>query len=184
MRNRTGFGIISGAWIRSAAHPFSTTKGDSMKPPKLLIVIVLSLIVTGTIHAEKCTEPGSITKVKNRSVGQVEYVIFDIRKAPDGSLPEFEVDTAAPPFTDYSGEETYQVAGGKHKKIVFRSVNWLCDIPERYRLPKTAVKGIKLLWSFEGIVEFAVGYSSRSKYLATYSYDAGSVTKVVMKFRK
>jgi len=122
--------------------------------------------------------------VKNRSAGRVEYVIFDIKKPEDGATPDYAVETASPPFTDYSGEETYKIAGGKFKRIVFRSVYWMCEIPERYRLPTTAVKGIKLLSSFEGIVEFAVGYRARSRYVATYSYDAGSVTKVVMKFRK
>ena len=155
-----------------------------MKTIKLFILIGLLCLFCDASYAGSCTEPGSISRVKNRSAGNVEYVIFDIKKPEDGATPDYTVETASPPFTGYSGEETYEIAGGKFKRIVFRSVYWMCEIPERYRLPKTAVKGIKLLWSFEGIVEFAVGYRTRSRYVATYSYDAGSVTKVVMKFRK
>ena len=155
-----------------------------MNISRLLIPITITLLSSGIIFAEPCREPGSITRVKNRSAGKYDYVIFDVRKSEDGDQPDFEVKTASPPFTDYSGEETYEIPGGKHKSIAFRSVYWMCEIPERYRLPQTAIKGIRMLWSFEGIVEFAVGYRSRSRYLATYSYDAGSVRKVVMKFRK
>jgi hypothetical protein len=154
------------------------------QPLKLFILLSLLLAFAGFTYAEPCKEAGSITKVKNRSVGRVEYIIFDIKKGEDASAPDFEVKSAKPPFTDYSGDETYRIAGDKYKSIVFRSIYWLCEIPQKYRVPRTAVKGIKLLSSFEGIVEFAVGYRSRSRYVATYSYDAGSVTKVVMKFRK
>jgi hypothetical protein len=157
-----------------------------MKIPltKLYLPVFLTLFLCGSAVAEVCTEPGAITRVTNRSRGNFEYVIFDIKKSEEGGVPEYEVRTSNPPFTDYSGEETYKIGGSKFKTVVFRSIMWMCEIPEQYRLPKTAVKGIKLLSSFEGIVEFAVGYRSRSRYLMTYAYDAGSVTKVVMKFRK
>ena len=131
----------------------------------------LLLALAGFIYAEPCREAGSITRVKNRSVGRVEYVIFDIKKRADNAPPQFSVKSSKRPFTDYSGEQTYSIAGDKYKTIVFQSINWMCEIPQKYRLPKRAVKGIKLLSSFEGIVEFAVGYRSRSRYVTTYSYE-------------
>lgn len=148
------------------------------------LFLILPLVYAVPAYAQTCTETGSITRVKNRSAGAFEYVIFDIKNPEDGAVPLYEVKTAKPPFTDYSGDETYEIEGGKFKSIVFRSVYWMCEIPQKYSLPQKAVKGVKLLSSFEGIVEFAVGYRSRSSYLGTYHYLAGRETKVVMKFRK
>lgn len=151
---------------------------------QLLMLTALLPLFSSTMFGQACNEEGSILRVKNRSAGNVEYVIFDIKKTQDNKDVEFEVERVMPPFTDYTGDETYSIAGDNFKKITFSSVYWMCQTSERYALPKTAVKGIKMLWSFEGITEFVIGYRSESRYVATYTYDAGLVTKVVMKFVK
>ena len=59
------------------------------------------------------------------------------------------------------------------------------SMPNYYRLSLDNLgKEVKELWTFEGIAEYVVGYGAESRYVTTYHYDAGSVTKVVMKFRK
>jgi hypothetical protein len=147
---------------------------------------VCLLFISPTFAQTFCTEPGSIKQVKTRSAGNFEYVIFEIFKDPAGNYePAYEVETAAPPFTGYSDEDgEIPVSGAEFKKITFRSFNWLCETKMKAGPPKKAVKDVKMLWSFEAIAEFAVGYGAGSKYITTYRYDAGALTKVVMKFRK
>ena len=151
---------------------------------KVFVAFSLVFLLCSFSYAEKCTQPGSIKRVKNRSVGNVEYVIFDVLKRADSDPVDYEVEKASAPFTDYSGDETIPVRGKKFRKIVFKSVYWMCESRERIRTPKTAIKDVKQLSRFEGIAEYVVGIRARSKYVTTYHYDAGSVTKVVMKFRK
>lgn len=151
---------------------------------KILIAFSLAFLLAGFAYAEKCTQPGSIKRVKNRSVGNVEYVIFDVFKRADGDKVDYGVEKASGPFTDYSGDETIPVRGKKFRKIVFKSVYWMCESREIVRTSRTAVKDVKQLSRFEGIAEYVVGIRARSRYITTYHYDAGSVTKVVMKFRK
>ncbi len=130
--------------------------------------------------SQTCTETGSIKKVTNTSIGNYEYVIFDFIQE---SAPDYEVSTASKPFTDYSGDETIAVRGNKFKKIVFKSFYWMCETPIK-TTTRTAVKDVKELWRFEGIAEYVVGFRTNSRYIATYHYNVGSITKVVIKFRK
>jgi hypothetical protein len=149
---------------------------------RTFLVLGLFFFLTDTSFSQNpCKESGSIKRVKNRRIGKYEYVIFDLIK-PD--IAKYSVKTKKPPFTDYSGDETYKIKGRKFKVIEFRNLNWGCQTRESYSLPKLAIKGVKQLWVFEGIAEFVVGYRRRSRYIATYSYDAGSIRKVVMKFRR
>ena len=148
-----------------------------------LILMALFLAFTTTGFAQLCTESGSIVKVKNRQVGKTEYVIFDLKKGGEYE-PKWDVTKVSGPFTDYSGDTPIEVKGSKYMKIAFRSFNWMCEIPMKTRTPKRAVKDVKKLWAFEGIAEFVIGTSARARYITTYSYDAGSRTKVVMKFRR
>lgn len=153
---------------------------------KLVLVLILTLVFAGVGFSQKCTEAGSIKRVKNRSVRNVEYVIFDIYKqnASATSRMSYDVESATAPFTDYSGDETIPVRGNKFKKITFKSIFWMCETRKKISTPRTAIKDIKNLSSFEGIVEYVVGFRARSRYVTTYQYEAGSVIKVVMKFRK
>jgi len=151
---------------------------------KILVGFSLLFLFCSFSYAEKCTQPGAIKRVKNRNVGNVEYVIFDVLKRAGGDGVDYEVEKATGPFTDYSGDETIPVRGKKFRKIVFKSLYWMCESHEQIRTPKTAVKDVKQLSRFEGIAEYVVGIRARSRYVTTYHYDAGSVTKVVMKFRK
>ena len=147
---------------------------------KIIIVIGMVFAFVGIgFSQDACTEAGSIKRMKNTKIGRNEYVVFDIIKPNE---PTYAVETRKPPFTDYQGEETYKIAGKKFKVIVFKSLNWMCNTRERFRLPRRAIKGIKRLYAFEGIAEYVVGYNTR--YVATYHYDVGSIRKVVMKFRK
>ena len=153
---------------------------------KFSAVAFLSLLLVSSAFAQAyCSEPGSIKRVKNRSVGNVEYVIFDVIKSGNGLYDSYEVSSASPPFTGYvEADGEIPVKGAKFRKIVFRFVTWTCKTRNQTRTPRRAVKDIKELYTFEGIADYVVGYSARSRYVATYHYDAGSVTKVVMKFRR
>ncbi len=149
---------------------------------RIVVVLGLFFFLANISFAQNvCKEPGSIKRVKNRRAGNIEYVIFDLVKP---NAPSFSVKTKSPPFTDYSGDEKYKIRGNKFKVIVFKSLNWTCKTRERYSVPKSIVKEVKMLWAFEGIAEFVVGYRKGSRYVSTYYYDVGSTRKVVMKFRR
>lgn len=150
---------------------------------KIFVALGLVFLLCSFSYAEKCTQPGSIKRVKNRSVGNVEYVIFDVYKSA-GSELDYEVESTSGPFTDYSGDETIPVRGSKYRKIVFKSIYWMCESRDLTRTPRSVVRDVKELWRFEGIAEYVVGIRARSRYITTYHYEAGSVMKVVMKFRK
>ena len=132
--------------------------------------------------AVPCTAPQAIRAVRNTSPrGPFEYVIFET--VGSAKLP-LTVTAAAPPFiADPSGKPVV-VHGRKFEKIAFRDVAWTCEIKQRFALPKTAIKDIKQLSQFEGVVAYVVGYGNRSRYLSTRASPSGSNRKVVMTFRK
>jgi hypothetical protein len=155
---------------------------------KFILGLFGILLLTNTGFAQNyCkNESNSIKQVKTRSVGNTEYVIFDIVKNAEFSgAPNYTVETASRPFTGYVEDDgEIPVKGAKFKKVVFRSINWMCETRIRTKSFKGAVRDLKNLYAFEGISEFVVGYRAKSRYISTYSYDAGAVTKVVLKFRK
>jgi hypothetical protein len=152
------------------------------KTPTFAIGIISILFLTAmTSFSQFCTDPGSIRRIRNTSIGQYEYVVIDTFTPPN---PNFSVSTATPPFIQDPSGNPVTVHGGKFKKIRFEGVVWTCKIRDEYHVPKSAVKDIENISQFEGIVEVVVGYRSSAKYVTTYHYDVGSIRKVVMKFRK
>ena len=147
-----------------------------------LAAIVFLTLLSGNGHASPCTAPHSIKRVQNYSPGgRFEYVIFEIVSSP---MIPYAVGAATPPFiADPSGLEI-AVKGGKFEKIRFTNVFWTCDIKERLSLPETAIKDVKKLGQFEGVVEYVIGYRTASHYSSTHAYRLGSNWKVVMKFKK
>ena len=80
-----------------------------------------------------------LKRVKNRSVGNVEYVIFDIykQKASTTSKMSYNVETASAPFTDYSGDETIPCKRQANSKKSHSNQFIGCVIlTERIRTPK------------------------------------------------
>ena len=147
---------------------------------KIVIVIGAVFLLAGLSFSQgTCSEAGSIKRVKNTNIGRYEYVVFDIIKPNE---PDYKVETRKPPFTDYSGDETFKIKGKKFKVISFSSLNWMCNPKETFRLSRRSIKDIKELYTFEGYADYVVGYNSR--YVGTYHYDVGSIRKVVMRFRK
>jgi len=132
-------------------------------------------------QAAHCTAPHSIKRVKNTSYGHYEKVIFDIVASPNRP---YSVSTGKRPFIADPSGLPVSVKGARFKKIRFTDVFWMCSIRQTLSLPKTAVKDVKRLGQFEGVVEYVVGYRKASRYLTTYAYPVGSNWKVVMKFKK
>jgi hypothetical protein len=152
---------------------------------RILLLISFSVLAifvfSANTFAQFCTEPGSIRRVRNTSIGSNEYVVFDVFMPPD---PQYSTSAVSPPFSGGSSGEPVTVRGGRFRKIRFDSVVWTCRIQELLTLPRSAVKDVKNLEQFEGIVEYVVGYRKTARYITTYHYDVGSIRKVVMKFRK
>ena len=148
---------------------------------KAVIVIGLVFLFSRIGFSQRCTEPGSIKQITTSSIGKFEYAVFTFNGSTDDV--DYSVETAAPPFTDYSGDEAIRVRGSKFRKIVFKSINWTCRTRNIAR-SQSAIKDVKELWTFEGIAEYAVGFRASSRFISAYHYKSGSFTKVVLKFRK
>jgi hypothetical protein len=139
--------------------------------------------MSGPGHAAPCNAANSIAKIKNTSSGNFEYVVFDFIKPP--TLPNYSVTTAVPPFVHDASGNIITVNGSKFKKVRFQGVVWTCSIQEALTLPKTAIKDIKNIGQFEGVITYAIGYRASSLYQGTYSYNgSASVRKIVLKFKK
>lgn len=154
-----------------------------MKNKFNLIVAALGvlLILASVNFSAPCTAANSIKSVKNTSIGNYEYVVFNLVKPVTAT---FTVTTATPPFEEDPSGDPVTVAGSKFRQIRLDIVFWTCEIDENFSLPRTAIKGIGKTSQFEGVVSYVVGYRNASKFVSAYSYDAGSIKKVVMRFKK
>ncbi|MEZ5425031.1 MAG: hypothetical protein R2747_02095 [Pyrinomonadaceae bacterium] len=155
----------------------------------IIVLLALCFLFAIPVRAQICGEMKTVKRVTNRSAGKFEYVIFDLIKKvkepdPDCGIPDYEVEDASPPFTDYPGDSTIPVNGGQFKKIRFHSINAEYETSEKLSFSDGGVADLKQLWAFEGESEWALGYGSDAKYLRTYYYDVGPIRKIVLKFRK
>ncbi len=134
-------------------------------------------------HAAACNEANSIVRVRNTSIGAFEYVVFKYKKPPN--LPSFTVKAVTPPFIQDGSGETVIVRGSKFTEVRFDGVVWTCSIIERLVLPKAAIKAVKNIGQFEGIITYIIGRRSSSRYISNYSYNSGpGFRSIVIKYRK
>lgn len=166
-----------------------------MKAHQIALTVVLFCLPAAAVHSQvrKCDEADSITGVKRTASKGFEYLIFEIRKNFASDSPfspgSYRIEDGLPPFTDYSGEVTIPVSGVNFRKVTFISVKLYskddyCETDTGGFKPGELVKDLKLLYAFEGVAEFAVGFAEDARLISGYSYDAGNLTKVVMKFGK
>jgi hypothetical protein len=133
--------------------------------------------------AATCSDPNSISKVRNRvPSGPYEYVVFNFIKPP--TVPSYTVKRVSPLFIQDGSGNPVTIAGSKFREIRFTGVVWTCSINEIFNLPKQAIKGIASTGQFEGIITYVAGYRNASRFVDSYSYDAGSIRKIVLRFRK
>ena len=147
-----------------------------------LTLTALLLSLAQPIDAQPCSGPRSILRVKNTVIGNHEYVVFDYVRPPAASYSVTPV--TGPNFTQDGSGNTITVAGNKFRQIRFSGINWTCSITHNINVPRTAIKDIKGIGQFEGVVTYVVGYRTASVYLGSYSYNVGSIQKVVMWFKK
>jgi hypothetical protein len=150
----------------------------------LIIAVSGSLLILASAAVAApgpCVGAGSIRRVRNTAIGNYEYVVFDYVPPP---AAQYTVTTVTPPFIEDEGGDTGPVNGNKFKQIRFHALNWTCTINQSFSLPKTAIKGIRKTGQFEAVITYVIGYRTASTYLNTYSYNVGSIKKVVMQFRR
>jgi len=136
-----------------------------------------------TVEAAPCSEPNSISRVRNRAPsGSYEYVVFNFIKPT--TVPNYTVTSVSPPFVQDPSGQTITIAGSTFKEIRFSNVVWTCSIEEIFNLPKQAIQGIGRTGQFEGEITYVVGAGSSSRFIDSYSYDAGGIRKIVMRYRK
>lgn len=131
-------------------------------------------------EAAYCVAPHSIRQVRNGSGPWTEFVRFDVNGSPNRP---FQVTQARPPFIADPSGRPVRVSGDKFKKVTFKNVYWTCSIREGLSLPRLAVKDVKRLRQFEGVVEYVVGYSAASVYAGAHVYPFRSNWRVVLRFR-
>ena len=133
--------------------------------------------------AAACGPSGAVTRVKNTSGGAFEYVIFKFHKPP--TVPAYTVKAVTGPFTEDPSGNPVVIAGAKFTEVRFDGVFWMCSITENLNLPKTAIKGVKNIGQFEGVVTYIIGRRAASHYISNYSYDSGpGYRSIVIKFKK
>lgn len=140
---------------------------------------ILAFSGIASAQMANCSEPGSILRVTKSRAGRFELVTFEV-KAND---PNYEVTNAKPPFQMYGDEKILRIKGKAFKSIVFRGINWTCNIRENFRAATTTIMAVKNIEQFEGQVEYIIGYSNKSKFVGASASGVGS-TKVVLKFRR
>lgn len=145
----------------------------------ILTVFGMLLMFAGTTFAANCSEPGSILKVSKSRIGNYEYVVFRVMMPPD---PSYTVTTASPPFVEDPSGNTVSIPGPNYKSVKFTNVVWTCTIPQSFG-PTRTVRRVRNIGQFEGIVEYIIGYRPGWKYAGNYTYDVGSVRRVVVRFR-
>lgn len=144
-----------------------------------IAVVGMMLLFAGMAFADNCSEPGSILRVSKSRIGSYEYVVFRVMMPPD---PAYTVTTASPPFTEDPSGNPVSIPGPSYKSVKFTGVNWMCTIPQ-YFSPTRTVRRVRKISQFEGQVEYIIGYRPGWKYAGNYTYDVGSVRRVVVRFR-
>jgi len=143
--------------------------------------VAFGLLASASIAlAEPCTEKGSLRRVTNTRAGKFDYVTFEIQRP---ATPRYEVTDENGPFTAGDTDEPVAVTGDKFKQISFRSIPWGCVIAENFTLPAGAIVDLKKTDQFEGYITYVIGYRNRASYVDTKQTDAGSIRKIVMRFR-
>ena len=156
-----------------------------MKKQLRLSIAVLTALLTlaGVSFAANCTGPGSIIRVKKFRSGGFEYVDFIVKRPTNSSFHWAVTSPAGPTFTEDPSGNTITVPGSRFKEIVFRSVTWMCTIPQT-NLATTRIKKVQKIGQFEGVVDYVVGYTGpASKYQGTTATNISATQRRIrMKF--
>lgn len=144
-----------------------------------ILLAAAALFANAGAFAAPCHSAHSIASVHNHSGRFIDTVRFDLNGP---SLRPYSVKVAHPPFIADPSGETIHVDGSKFRTITFTNVVWTCTIHEHLILPGRAVRDIKKLGQFEGVVEYAIGYGRHARYLGAYAYKPGSHWRVVLRF--
>ena len=148
-----------------------------------LVVPLVCLATQAEAQIAACNEPNSIVRVRNTSIGVNEYVVFKFKKPP--AMPDVKVLSVRPPFLADGSGEPVSVGGARFTQVKFTGVVWTCKIVENFHLPRAAIKDIKSIGQFEGIITYIIGRRSASRFRASYSYDSpGGLRSIVVKYRK
>ena len=131
-------------------------------------------------QVQKCTEDGSIARVTKSSSGKFELVTFEVLS----DSPDYKVSNAHRPFSDYGSEKPLSIKGNYFKSIVFRGVNWTCEIDEKLSTKTSTIMAVKNIEQFEGQVNYIIGYRTKAKYVSTTSTGTGKARKITLKFKK
>ncbi len=146
-----------------------------------IALILFGVFVFGqTVMAANCVDPNSITKVTNRKVGVFEYVDFFI-KAPFSGTVLVKAASSATFIQDGSGNPIH-VGGNKWTDVTFRQMDWLCSSLINFSLPKPVLKDIKLIGSFEGQIEYAIGRHN-GHYFGQSLSTVGGQRRLTLKFK-
>ena len=141
------------------------------------------LLAPALAQAAPCAEPNSIVSVRNTSAGAFEYVIFKYQQPPN--LPSYTVTAAMPPFAQDVSGDPVTVGGAKFTQVRFDGVVWFCTVSEQLHLPRSAIKDIKSIGQFEGVITYIIGRRARSHYVSNTTRPAGAgFREIVIKYRK
>jgi len=155
-----------------------------MKKPFITLATLLygmAALVAGAYSQEpRCTEQGSIRSVTKAASGSVETVTFELNSK---TLPAVEITNEKPPIQNYSGANLH-MRGPLFKGVHIHMVAWNCRIREDLGSKTRTITGVKQTEQFEGYVSYAIGYTSKKKYVGVTKITGPKVSKVIVKFRR
>ena len=159
-------------------------KGIAKMKHVLLSALAAALVCAPALaQAAPCAEPNSIVNVRNTTARHFDYVIFKYQQPPN--LPSYAVTAATPPFTQDGSGDPVHVSGAKFTQVRFEGVVWTCGVTEQFHLPRAAIKDIKSLGQFEGVITYSIGRRARSHYVSAITRPAGAgFREIVVKYRK
>jgi len=127
----------------------------------------------------RCTEQGSVRSITKARTGKLETVTLEFV----GGLPQsVEVTNVEAPIENYSGDNLH-MKGPHFMSVSVHMVAWNCRIREDLAARTSTITGIKQTEQFEGYVTYAIGYTSRKKYVGYTKANGSKRSKVVVKFR-
>jgi len=138
------------------------------------------MMFTGLASAQKCHEDGTIKRVSKAANGALETVTFEVLI----KKPDFKVTNARPPFSQYGSEERLRIKGSSFKSIVFRGINWECQIAEDLKAPTSNIKAVKSIEQFEGQVEYIIGFAKEGSYVGQRVTKTKKGSIVTLTFKK
>lgn len=150
------------------------------------LVAVIGLFLTiaaapSAAQTRSCRDNGELRSVTKARSGGFETVTFEF--VGSGLPDKAEVRDARPPIQNYGGENL-RMKGKAFKTVFFALVPWMCKVRESFGTSTSTIRDIRQTEQFEGHIEYAIGYSSKAKFVGKSTVRERRRTKFIVRFKR